>query len=152
LIQSGFKTKVHPPTQKLTEFFFEPMKGASSIINQPFVSRKNKRKISLNISGEQVEDTPTSLQIGEGYSHALGGGRNPFPHALKVYIIKIKRLAEPMMLNVIQEPETVEIHLIPVQPKEPITNIVPPSSSSSEYDVYRCKVLIRKRRTMPQNK
>jgi hypothetical protein len=152
LIQSGFKIEVHPPAQKLTDKFVEPMQGASSSTSPPVVSRKNKRKTSLKISDEQVEATPTSLQTGEGSSHALGGGRHPFPHAQKVYIKKSKRLAEPMMLNEIQEPETVEVHANPVQPKEPIPKIVPPSSSSFEDDVDRYKILIRKRSTRPQNK
>jgi hypothetical protein len=57
-----------------------------------------------------------------------------------------------MMLNEIQEPETIEVHSSPVQPKEPTPKIVPPSSSSSEDDAYRYKVLVRKRSTRPQNK
>jgi len=61
----------------------------------------------LNILDEQVETTPTGLKTGEGFSHALGGGRHPFPHAQKVYIRKSKRLTEPRVLNEIQEPETI---------------------------------------------
>jgi hypothetical protein len=57
-----------------------------------------------------------------------------------------------MILNEVQEPETVEVHAIPIQPKAPITNIVPPSSISSEDDVDRYKVMIRKRSTRPQKK
>jgi hypothetical protein len=106
----------------------------------------------LNISDEQVETTPTSLQTGEGSSHALGGGRHHFPHAQKVYMRKSKMLAKPMMMNEIQEPETTEVHTNPIQPKEPITKVVPPSSSSFEDDVDRYKTLIRKRSTRPQNK
>jgi hypothetical protein len=70
----------------LTEKIVEPIQGESSSKNQHVVSRKNKRKTSLNISDEQAEATPTSLKIGEGSSHALGGGKHPFPHAQKVYI------------------------------------------------------------------
>jgi hypothetical protein len=106
----------------------------------------------LNILGELVEATQTNLKIGEGSSHALGGGRPPFPHAQNVYIRKSKWLAQPMMFNEIQELETVEVHASPIQPKEPIKKIVPPSSSSFEDDVDRYKFLIRKRSIRPQNK
>ena len=85
----------------------EPTQGASSSTSPLVVSRKNKRKTSLKISDERVENTPTSLQKCEGPSHALGGGRHPLPHAQKVYIRKSKRLTEPRVLNEIQEPETI---------------------------------------------
>jgi len=86
LIHSRFEPEVHPPTQTFPDKFVEPMQGTSSSTSQPIVSRKNKRRTSLNISYEQVEATLTSLQIGEGSSHVLGGGRNPFPYAHRVYI------------------------------------------------------------------
>jgi len=128
------------------------MPGASSSTSTLFVSKKNKRKISLKTSDEGVENTPTNLQTCEGYSHMLGGGRNPFPHAHKVYIRKNKRLAEPMILNEIEEPETIEVPTNPVQAKEPIPNIFPPSSSYYEDDVDRYKNLVRKRSIRPQKR
>jgi hypothetical protein len=55
------------------------------------------------------------LKLGEGSSHALGGGRHPFPHAHKIYIRKSKRLSEPMISNEIQELEIVETLENPIQ-------------------------------------
>ena len=57
-----------------------------------------------------------------------------------------------MMLNEIQEPKIVEAHSNHVQSKEPIPKIVPPSSSSSEDNVDRYKIMVRKRSTREQNK
>jgi hypothetical protein len=51
--------------------------------------------------------------------------------------------------NEIQEPETIETPANPIQVEEPIPKIVPPSSSSSDDDVDRYKILVRKRSTRP---
>jgi hypothetical protein len=93
------------------------MTGASSSISLPTASRKNKRKVSLKSSNEQDEDTSTSLKPREGSSHALGGGRHPFPHAQKVYIRKSKSLSESVISNEMQELETTETPVNPIQDK-----------------------------------
>jgi hypothetical protein len=54
LICSGFKIKVHPPSQKSIDKVVEPTPGASSSISPPIVSRKNKRKISLKTSMNEL--------------------------------------------------------------------------------------------------
>jgi hypothetical protein len=88
----------------------------------------------------------------QGYSDAVGGGRHNFPHVQKFYIRKSRRLAEPTILNEIEKPETVEVPENLVQVKEPIPKKFPPNSSSSEDDVDRYKIMVRKRSTRPQNK
>jgi len=54
--------------------------------------------------------------------------------------------------NEVQEPKTVETPANPIQVEESIPKIVPPSSISSNDDVDKYKILIRKRSIRPRNK
>jgi hypothetical protein len=149
LIQSGFEKEVHPTAIELHDNVPEPNQEASPNASQPVIPRKGKREAYLNISDEPVEATPTSLEIDRGSSHILGGGKHPFPYSQKNCSKRTKRLAKPRVLKEDQECETTEKFVDLVQPKDISPKIIPPSSSSSEDDASRYKILMRKRSTRP---
>jgi hypothetical protein len=156
---SGFEPETYLPSKKLHDISIEPIEKASPSENIPASSRrieKRKRKASSKASEEQVEVTLTNLQEGEGSSQLQDEGKPPFPSAHKFYVRRSKRLfltkAESKMPNNNPGPEQTETHSEHILHEEPPPDIVPSSSRSSEDDVQRYKVLIRKRHTRPQNK
>jgi len=89
-----------------------------------------------------VKAPPTSQQADVGSSHILGGGKHHFPFSHKTYSRRTKRLAKPRVFMEYQQPETTKAFEDLTQCKEPIPEITPHASRSSEDNISKYIILI----------
>lgn len=152
LIQSGFEKEVHPPVAQshdnVVKSESETPPGTSRSAN----AKKGKRVAFLKTPDEPIKATSSIQQADAGFSRILGQGKHPFPFAQKNYSKRAKRLVEPRVFMEDQQPKTTMEFEDLVQPEEPIPEVTPHASSSSEDNVAKYRILIKKRSTRPRNK
>jgi hypothetical protein len=145
LIQSGYEKENHAYASQSHGNYVKYDQETPANVGQSTPPKKGKRASCFETPDELVKATSSIQQIEVGSSHILGGGKNPFSFAQKTCSKRAKRIAEPMVSVEDQQPIKIvaEIEDL-VQIEEPILEVTPHISSSSEYYTFRYIILLSK--------